>query len=143
MMVRMDAPIREERRVVTVMFADLVGSTSLAERLDPEELKLVVNDVVGRMIGAVEAFGGTVKDLAGDGVLALFGAPMTHEDDPERAIRAALRAVDDVATYAAEVRTAFGIEELSTPRRRRRRARSSSGRSAPEPGSNTGRSATP
>jgi class 3 adenylate cyclase len=60
-----------EGRVVTATFADLVGSTSLAERLDPEDFKLVVNDALPRVIGAVEAYGGTVKDLAGDGVLAI------------------------------------------------------------------------
>src|SRR5687768_1999533 len=76
--------MREERRFVTALFADLVGSTALGERLEPEELKLVVGDAVGRIVGAVEAFGGTIKDLAGDGVLALFGAPIAHEDDPER-----------------------------------------------------------
>src|SRR5437868_3103131 len=68
---------REERRVVTALFADLVGSTALGERLDPEELKLIVADAVARMIGVIESFDGTVKDLAGDGVLALFG-PETH-----------------------------------------------------------------
>ncbi|HET9722292.1 MAG TPA: ABC transporter substrate-binding protein, partial [Actinomycetota bacterium] len=102
----------DELRVVTAMFADLVGSTSLAERLDPEDLKLVVNDAVARVIGAVEAYGGTVKDLAGDGVLALFGAPQAHEDDPERAVRAALQAVADIAEYADEVERAFGIERF-------------------------------
>lgn len=102
--------MREERKVVTAMFADLVGSTALAERLDPEDLKLVVNDAITRVIGAVEAFGGTVKDLAGDGVLALFGAPQAHEDDPERAVRAALQAVQEIAAYAREVEQAFGIE---------------------------------
>ncbi|HYF11329.1 MAG TPA: adenylate/guanylate cyclase domain-containing protein, partial [Actinomycetota bacterium] len=81
-------PMREERRFVTALFADLVGSTALGERLDPEELKLVVGDAIARIVTAVETFGGTVKDLAGDGVLALFGAPVAHEDDPERALRA-------------------------------------------------------
>jgi ABC-type oligopeptide transport system substrate-binding subunit/class 3 adenylate cyclase len=100
---------REERRVVTVVVADLVGSTALGERLDPEELRVVVGDAVARMVGAVEAFGGTVKDLAGDGVLALFGAPTAHEDDPERAIRAALRIVEDVGEYAHEVERAWAI----------------------------------
>ena len=90
--------MREERRVVTALFADIVGSTPLGERLDPEDLKLIVADAIARMIGAVEAFGGTVKDLAGDGVLALFGAPVAHEDDVERAIRAGLRIVDDIAS---------------------------------------------
>jgi ABC-type oligopeptide transport system substrate-binding subunit/class 3 adenylate cyclase len=101
--------MREERRVVTAMFADLVGSTALAERLDPEDAKVVVNDAVARVIGAVEAYGGTVKDLAGDGVLALFGAPQAHEDDPERAVRAALRVVEEIAAYASEVESAFGM----------------------------------
>ncbi|MGH2635590.1 MAG: ABC transporter substrate-binding protein [Actinomycetota bacterium] len=104
--------IREERKVVTAMFADLVGSTGLAERLDPEELKLVVNDAVTRVIGAVEAYGGTVKDLAGDGVLALFGAPQAHEDDPERAVRASLQAIEEIAAYAGEVEAAFGITDF-------------------------------
>jgi ABC-type oligopeptide transport system substrate-binding subunit/class 3 adenylate cyclase len=102
--------MREERRVVTAMFADLVGSTALAERLGPEDAKVVVNDAVARVIGAVEAFGGTVKDLAGDGVLALFGAPTTHEDDPERAVRSALRVVEEISGYADEVERAFGHE---------------------------------
>ena len=108
-MPRVTAEMREERRVVTAMFADLVGSTALAERLDAEDVKVIVNDAVGRVIGAVEAFGGTVKDLAGDGVLALFGAPQAHEDDPERAIRAALRAVEEISAYADEVEAAFGL----------------------------------
>ena len=80
--------MREERRVVTAVFADLVGSTALGERLDPEELKLVVGEAVSRMVVAVEAFDGHVKDLAGDGVLAIFGAPTSHEDDADRAVRA-------------------------------------------------------
>ena len=105
--------MRDERRDVTALFADLVGSTALGERLDPEELKLVVGDAVARMVTAVEAFGGTVKDLAGDGVLALFGAPVAHEDDAERAIRAAMRIVDDIASFAREVAEAWGIDALN------------------------------
>ena len=73
--------LREERKVVTALFADLVGSTALGERLDPEEVKLVVGEAVARIVHVVESLGGTVKDLAGDGVLALFGAPVSHEDD--------------------------------------------------------------
>jgi ABC-type oligopeptide transport system substrate-binding subunit/class 3 adenylate cyclase len=107
-----DQQMREERKVITAMFADLVASTALAERLDPEDVKLVVNDAVTRVIGAVEAFGGTVKDLAGDGVLALFGAPQAHEDDPERAVRASLQAVADIADFAREVEQAFGIADF-------------------------------
>lgn len=102
-------PIREERRVVTALFADLVGSTALGERLDPEEAKLVVGEAVARIVHAVEAFGGTVKDLAGDGVLALFGAPVTHEDDAERAIHTAFRIVEEIRGYADEVERGWGI----------------------------------
>jgi ABC-type oligopeptide transport system substrate-binding subunit/class 3 adenylate cyclase len=102
--------VREERRVVTALFADLVGSTALGERLDPEDLKLIVSDAVARMVTSVEAFGGVVKDLAGDGVLALFGAPVAHEDDPERAIRAGLRIVGEIEDFAREVRSGWGIE---------------------------------
>jgi class 3 adenylate cyclase len=102
--------MREERRFVTALFADLVGSTSLGERLEPEELKLVVGDAVGRIVGAVEAFGGTIKDLAGDGVLALFGAPVAHEDDPERALLAGLRIVEEIGEFADEVRRSWGID---------------------------------
>jgi ABC-type oligopeptide transport system substrate-binding subunit/class 3 adenylate cyclase len=110
---RDDAPvgdvIREERRVVTALFADLVGSTALAERLDPEEVKLVVGEAVARIVHAVEAFGGTVKDLAGDGVLALFGAPVSHEDDAERALHTAFRVVEEIRAYAQDVERGWGI----------------------------------
>src|SRR5262245_49404229 len=102
----------EERRVVTALFADLVGSTAIGERLDPEELKLVDGEAVARMVTAVEAFDGTVKDLAGDGILALFGAPVAHEDDQERAIRAGLRIVDEVESFAAEVERAWGVPDV-------------------------------
>jgi len=102
--------MREERRFVTALFADVVGSTALAERLEPEELKLVVGDAIARIVGAVEAFGGTVKDLAGDGVLALFGAPVAHEDDPERALLAGLRIVEEMEDFAGEVRRSWGLD---------------------------------
>ena len=94
---------------MTALAADLIGSTSLGESLDPEEARLLVGDAVARMVHAVEGFGGTVKDLAGDGVLALFGAPSAHEDDPERALRAALQIADEIRTYGAEVERSFGI----------------------------------
>ena len=76
-----ETALREERRVITALFADLVGSTPLGERLDPEEVKLVVGEAVSRMVLEVERLGGRIKDLAGDGVLALFGAPVAYEDD--------------------------------------------------------------
>ena len=98
---------------MTALFADLVGSTPLAEQLDPEDVRLIVGEAVARMIRRVEAFGGTVKDLAGDGVLALFGAPAAHEDDPERAIRAGLAIAEDVAEYGAEVARGWAVDPLA------------------------------
>lgn len=106
------ASVREERKVVTALFADLVGSTALGERLDPEEVKLVVGDAIGRIVGVVEEFGGYVKDLAGDGVLAFFGAPVSFQDDAERGVRAGLRITEEIAAYAVEVANAWGTEAL-------------------------------
>src|SRR4051794_13578666 len=105
--------MREERRVVTALSADLVGSTAITEALDPEEARLVVGEAVARMVHAVEEFGGTVKDLAGDGILALFGAPTAHEDDAERALRAALTIVEEVREFAREVEQSFAVTGLA------------------------------
>jgi class 3 adenylate cyclase/tetratricopeptide (TPR) repeat protein len=102
--------MREERKVVTALFADIVGSTRLTERLDPEDARELLGGAVRRMVEAVEAFGGTVKDLAGDGVLALFGAPVTHEDDAERAIRAGLRIVREARDAESSLSVRVGIE---------------------------------
>ncbi|HET7354263.1 MAG TPA: ABC transporter substrate-binding protein [Gaiellaceae bacterium] len=106
----MTTSVREERKVLTAVFADIVGSTALAERLDPEDVKLVVGEAVARIVGEVESLGGHVKDLAGDGVLAFFGAPTTREDDAERAVRCALRIVGEMQEYAREVRRGWGAE---------------------------------
>jgi ABC-type transport system substrate-binding protein/class 3 adenylate cyclase len=105
--------MREERRAVTALSADIVGSTPLAERLDAEEAKLVVGEALTRMVAAVEELGGTVKDLAGDGILALFGAPVAHEDDAERAVRAGLRIANDLAGYGREVADAWGVDDFA------------------------------
>ncbi|HEY2354091.1 MAG TPA: ABC transporter substrate-binding protein [Gaiellaceae bacterium] len=102
--------VREERKVVTAVFADIVGSTALAERVDPEDVKHVVGEAVARVVGEVESLGGHVKDLAGDGVLAFFGAPTTSEDDAERAVRCALRVVAEMDEYGREVRRGWGAE---------------------------------
>jgi ABC-type oligopeptide transport system substrate-binding subunit/class 3 adenylate cyclase len=106
----MTTSVREERKVLTAVFADVVGSTALGERLDPEDVKLVVGEAVARIVGEVESLGGHVKDLAGDGVLAFFGAPTTREDDAERAVRCALRIVGEMGEYAREVRRGWGAE---------------------------------
>jgi class 3 adenylate cyclase len=80
----------EERKVVTVLFADLVGFTSRAEQLDPEDVRALLSPFYGRLRAELERFGGTVEKFIGDAVMALFGAPAGHEDDPERAVLAAL-----------------------------------------------------
>jgi ABC-type transport system substrate-binding protein/class 3 adenylate cyclase len=101
--------LRDERRVVTVLVADLVGSTSIADRLGAEDARLIVGEAVARTVQVVERYGGTVKDLAGDGVLALFGAPQAHEDDAERALRAGLEIAADIRGYADEVAAGWGV----------------------------------
>jgi len=87
---------REERKVVTVFFADLVGFTGRAEQLDPEDVRAMLSPYYARLRSEIERFGGTVEKFIGDAVMAVFGAPVTHEDDPERAVRAALAARDAV-----------------------------------------------
>jgi class 3 adenylate cyclase len=81
---------REERKVVTVLFADLVGFTARTERLDPEDVRAVLAPYHARLREELERYGGTVEKFIGDAVMAVFGAPVAHEDDPERAVRAAL-----------------------------------------------------
>src|SRR5947208_17042943 len=89
---------REERKVVTVLFADLVGFTSRAEAMDPEDVRALLSPYHERLRSELERFGGTVEEFIGDAVMALFGAPVAHEDDPERAVRAALA----IGRYAGE-----------------------------------------
>lgn len=82
--------LREERRLVTALFADVAGFGPLADRLDPEQLMEVIDPLLARLAGIVHDYGGTVEKFAGDAVLALFGAPRSHGDDPARALAAAL-----------------------------------------------------
>ena len=93
----------DERRVVTVVFADLVGFTTLSERLDPERVKNLVDRCFDRLATEVTNFGGQVDKVIGDAMVALFGAPTAHEDDAERAVRAALRMQDALAEESAEL----------------------------------------
>src|SRR5215468_4506332 len=102
------APAREERKVVTVLFADLVGFTSRAEQLDPEDVRAVLEPYHERLRTELERYGGTVEKFIGDAVMALFGAPSAHEDDPERAVRAAL-AIRDWARQEGELEVRIGI----------------------------------
>jgi class 3 adenylate cyclase/tetratricopeptide (TPR) repeat protein len=88
---------REERKVVTVVFADLVGSTARAEGQDPEDVRAFLAQYHERARHELERYGGTVEKFIGDAVVAVFGAPVAHDDDPERAVRAAFAVVDAVA----------------------------------------------
>ena len=99
-----------ERRVVTALFTDIVGSTSIAESMDPEDWTDLVNRIVAGMAAAVERYDGTVTHFGGDSILALFGAPHAHEDDPYRAVRAGLDIVGATALLAEEVRTVSDVE---------------------------------
>jgi class 3 adenylate cyclase/predicted ATPase len=100
---------REERKVVTVLFADLVGFTARAERLDPEEVAAFLHPYYERLRSELEHFGGTVEKFIGDAVMALFGAPVAHGDDPERAIRAALAIRDSMTEQAPDMQLRIGV----------------------------------
>lgn len=102
--------IEGERKFATFLFADVAHSTALAERLDPEDWTVIMNSAFGFMNAAVSRYGGTVSRLMGDAVLALFGAPLAHEDDAERAVRAGLEIQESARVYAQSVAARWGIE---------------------------------
>ena len=112
--------LRQERKVVTVLFADLVGFTARSEQLDPEDVAAVLRPYHERLRSELERFGGTVEKFIGDAVMALFGAPVAHEDDPERAVRAAL-AIRDWAREeeSVQVRIAENQGEADVARSRK------------------------
>lgn len=108
---QMQAPrLAGERRVVTALFADVVGSTALAEQMDAEEWVSVMNGAFDRLFPTIYRYEGSIARLLGDAMLAFFGAPVAHEDDPVRAVRAALDLLDAAREYAAEVRARHGID---------------------------------
>jgi class 3 adenylate cyclase len=90
----------DERKVVTVLFADLVGSTATGSTQDPEEFGAAIRPQLARMREALEHYGGTIEKYIGDAVVAVFGAPATREDDPERGVRAALSIRDSLGDAA-------------------------------------------
>jgi class 3 adenylate cyclase len=92
---------RDERKIVTVLFVDLVGFTARAERLDPEDVREILNTYYARMRSEIEPYGGVVEKFIGDAVMAVFGAPTAHGDDPERAVRAAFAVREAVAQLNA------------------------------------------
>jgi class 3 adenylate cyclase len=102
----------DELRPVTALFADIVGSTRLGEKLTPDEVKALVGECVSRMSAAVEEYGGTVQAYLGDGICAYFGVPRAREDDSERAAHAALRILEVVSAYAQDIEAAWGVTDF-------------------------------
>src|SRR5829696_9650587 len=103
-----DGGPREERKVVTVLFCDLVGFTQRSEEMDPEDVRALLRRYHGHLRGELERFGGAVEKFIGDAVVAVFGAPAAHEDDPERAVRAAL-AIRDWAREQDALELRIGV----------------------------------
>ena len=124
-----EASSREERRVVSVLFVDLVGFTSKSEQLDPEDVRAMLTRYYERARAEIERFGGTVEKFIGDAVMAVFGAPVAYGDDAERAVRAAMAVRDSIADMdeadpllelqvRAAVNTGEAIVELGAAARR-------------------------
>ena len=137
-----------ERKQVTVLFADIKGSMELLADRDPEDAQKFLDPVLERMIEAVHRYEGTVNRVMGDGIMALFGAPIAHEDHAVRACYAALRMQETVTRYADEVQRSHGVPvrsgsgSIRGDRRLRHRQRSAYGlhRRGPDsaPGSSHG-----
>src|SRR5207248_9083381 len=103
------AALEGERKQVTVLFADLKGSMELLADRDPEEARQLLDPVLEHMMEAVHQYEGTVNQVMGDGIMALFGAPVAHEDHAVRACYAALRMQESIRRYSAGVRRVEGI----------------------------------
>ena len=104
------AKLTGERKPVTALFADVVGSTTLAESMDPEDWTQIINETFDLMSKAVFRYEGTIAQLQGDAMLAFFGAPVAHEDDPDRAIRAALEMITETDEFARQLKQERGID---------------------------------
>src|SRR5215218_6658704 len=102
--------VEGERKYVTVLFADVVDSTGLGERLDPEQVAEIMNGAFAFLNASVQRYDGTIARLLGDAILAFFGAPVAHEDDAERAVRAGLDIQAAAREYAEEVRRNYGVD---------------------------------
>ena len=110
MAVTSTTPAAGERRIVSVLVADVAGSTAIAEQLGAERSKFLFDEIIRLMAEQVQRYDGTVAQLTGDGLIALFGAPLAHEDDSERAVRAGLAIQRALAQYAQDVEAAYGIK---------------------------------
>jgi class 3 adenylate cyclase/tetratricopeptide (TPR) repeat protein len=107
---RASGGMRGERRTVTILFCDVQGSTAAAEQLDPEEWADIMNGAFEHLIAPVYRYEGMLARLMGDAILAFFGAPISHEDDPERAVLAALAIVNEIGPFQARTKAKWGIE---------------------------------
>jgi Adenylate and Guanylate cyclase catalytic domain/Double zinc ribbon len=103
------ATLDGERKTVTALFADIKGSTELEQDLDPEEARAIVDPALKLMIDAVRRYDGYIVQSTGDGIFALFGAPVAHEDHPQRALYAALRIQEELKKYSARLREAGNL----------------------------------
>src|SRR5919198_4240634 len=103
-----DPSVGETRKVVSILFADVKGSTAIGERLDPEAVRRVLSTFYASAREALERHGGTVEKFIGDAVMAVFGVPRIHEDDAARAVRAAWDLLDVMATMNAELADRYG-----------------------------------
>ncbi len=99
----------DERKLVTIMFADLSGFTALAEKSDPETVRTLVNACFERFAKIVAKYQGTIEKFIGDEIMVMFGAPIAHEDDPERAVRTALDMMSELARLNRERNTTLGM----------------------------------
>jgi class 3 adenylate cyclase/tetratricopeptide (TPR) repeat protein len=104
------AALEGERKLVTVLFADVVGSTTIAERIDPEEMRTLMDRCFGHMLEEVHRYEGTVNQFTGDGIMALFGAPLALEDAPRRAVQAALAIQQALAGCREELRDICAVD---------------------------------
>ena len=104
-----DAPIADERKLVTIVFTDVSGFTALSEKLDPEKVRDLINACFDWLVPVVQKYDGTIDKFIGDEIMALFGAPIAHEDDAERALRAALEMMDAIAAFNHANGTELGL----------------------------------
>lgn len=100
---------RDERKLVTIVFCDIAGFTALAEKLDPEKVRELINACFDRLVPVVQKYDGTIDKFIGDEIMALFGAPLAHEDDPERALRAALEMMETLTDFNHAHGTSLGL----------------------------------
>jgi class 3 adenylate cyclase len=106
----------EERKIITVVFCDLVGFTARSDQADPEDVGAMLRPYHLRLRKEIERFAGTVDKFIGDAVMAVFGAPAAHEDDPQRAVRCSLRMLEAIAELNARIqRSSWRSGSASTP----------------------------